>query len=48
MDNASNLYGGARTNVSTDAAVKWYLANATAEAHFPGSARRGARNGEML
>ena len=26
-DNASNLYGGARTGVSTDAAVKWYLAN---------------------
>ncbi|KAI0047878.1 carbohydrate-binding module family 5 protein [Auriscalpium vulgare] len=24
-DNQANLYGGARTNVSTDAAVKWYL-----------------------
>ncbi|KAH9026976.1 glycoside hydrolase family 18 protein [Lactarius hengduanensis] len=24
-DNQANLYGGARTNVSTDAAVQWYL-----------------------
>lgn len=26
-DNQANVYGGVRTNVSTDAAVKWYLAN---------------------
>ncbi|CDO69059.1 Glycoside Hydrolase Family 18 / Carbohydrate-Binding Module Family 5 protein [Trametes cinnabarina] len=26
-DNQANLYGGARTNVSTDKAVKWYIAN---------------------
>ncbi|KAI0646214.1 glycosyl hydrolases family 18-domain-containing protein [Trametes meyenii] len=26
-DNQANLYGGARTNVSTDKAIKWYLAN---------------------
>ncbi|KAI0777588.1 glycoside hydrolase superfamily [Trametes elegans] len=26
-DDQANLYGGARTNVSTDKAVKWYLAN---------------------
>lgn len=26
-DNQANLYGGARTNVSTDAAIKWYEAN---------------------
>ncbi|KAI0330677.1 hypothetical protein GY45DRAFT_730642 [Cubamyces sp. BRFM 1775] len=26
-DNQANLYGGQRTNVSTDKAIKWYLAN---------------------
>ncbi|KAI0360781.1 hypothetical protein OH77DRAFT_1517210 [Trametes cingulata] len=26
-DNQANLYGGERTNVSTDRAIKWYLAN---------------------
>ncbi|KAL1941618.1 hypothetical protein VTO73DRAFT_7057 [Trametes versicolor] len=26
-DNQANLYGGVRTNVSTDKAVKWYIAN---------------------
>jgi hypothetical protein len=24
-DNQANLYGGARTNVSTNEAIKWYL-----------------------
>ncbi|KDQ52897.1 carbohydrate-binding module family 5 protein [Jaapia argillacea MUCL 33604] len=26
-DNDANVYGGTRTNVSTDSAIKWYLAN---------------------
>ncbi|OSD07914.1 carbohydrate-binding module family 5 protein [Trametes coccinea BRFM310] len=26
-DNQANLYGGQRTNVSTDKAIKWYIAN---------------------
>lgn len=26
-DNQANLYGGERTNVSTDMAIRWYLAN---------------------
>lgn len=29
-DNQANLYGGARTNVSTDAAVKWFTSHGAA------------------
>ena len=45
VDNQANLYGGTRTNVSTNEAIKWYLSRgATASKINMGEAHGGSKS----